>query len=275
MIATYMAQIGNHTNIEFDPLLFKHMALNTVRSLRQKYRHKYGELVFACDSKNTWRREKFPYYKASRKQQRNQSEIDWDSLIKSMNEIRSDLQKYFPYRVISVDHTEADDIIAVLARYKQDQQQILILSGDKDFIQLQQHPNVHQFDSVRRKTIKHDNPHKYLFEHIVRGDRGDGIPNILSADDAFVNSVRMKPIKSINIEQWYRKDPQEFCLNEQMLANYNRNKTLIDLSMIPETFQQQIIESYESQEDINSKELFNYFVSNRLTKLIDSIGDFL
>lgn len=275
MIATYMAQVGNHTNIEFSHSLFKHMVLNTIRALRQKYRHKYGELVIACDSKNTWRKQLFPYYKASRKIQREQSEIDWNSLHEAMNDIRNDLIQYFPYRVLAIEHAEADDIIAVLARYKQDEQKVLILSADKDFIQLQTHPNVEQVDPVRRKAVKHHDPYKYLFEHIVRGDRGDGVPNIFSADDIFVTEGRMKPIRSINIDQWYTKQPEQFCPDAQTLTNYNRNKQLIDLSMIPPEIQSNIIAAYESQHDKHSKDLFNYFVSNRLNKLIDSIGDFL
>lgn len=275
MIATYMAQVGNHTNIEFSSSLFKHMALNTIRTMRQKYRQKYGELIIACDSKNTWRKQMFPYYKASRKAQREQSEIDWNSLHEAMNEIRSDLLEYFPYRVLAVEHAEADDIIAVLTRYKQDEEKVLILSADKDFIQLQQHPNVEQVDPVRRKAIKHTEPHKYLFEHIVRGDRGDGVPNILSPDDVFVAGGRMKPIRSINIEQWYGKQPEQFCPDAQTLDNYSRNRQLIDLQMIPAEIQEKIIQTYESQQDKHSKDLFNYFVANRLNKLIDSIGDFL
>lgn len=275
MIATYMGQIGNHTNMEFSESLFKHMALNTIRSFRQKYRAKYGELVIACDSKNTWRKQLFPHYKASRKQQREQSEVDWNSIHKCMNEIREELKLYFPYRVIAVDHAEADDIIAVIAKHVQATQKVMILSADKDFIQLQSHPNVEQVDPVRRKVIKDIDPDKYLFEHIVRGDRGDGVPNIYSADDVFVNNVRMKPIRSINIDSWYGKTPEEFCPDKQTLDNFNRNKQLIDLSMIPTNIQENIIAAFDSQQDKQSKDLFNYFVANRLNKLIDSIGDFL
>lgn len=275
MIATYMSQIGNHTNMEFSESLFKHMALNTIRSFRQKYRAKYGELIIACDSKNTWRKQLFPYYKASRKQQREQSEVDWNSVHKCMNEIREELKLYFPYRVLSVEHAEADDIIAVITKHVQETEKVLILSADKDFIQLQAHPNVEQVDPVRRKVIKNSEPDKYLFEHIVRGDRGDGVPNIYSADDVFVNNVRMKPIRSINIDSWYGKAPEEFCPDKQTLDNYNRNKQLIDLSMIPTNIQENIIAAFDSQQDKQSKDLFNYFVANRLNKLIDNIGDFL
>jgi 5'-3' exonuclease len=183
MISSLMAQLGNHTNIPIEEGLFRHMVLNSIRSYKQKFSQEYGEIVIACDDKNYWRKQLFPYYKANRKKHRDSSELDWTTIFNCFNKIKQELKDNFPYRVIQVETAEADDIIATLAGY--DQQDTLILSGDKDFIQLH-NDTIKQYDPVKKKFIKHDNPVGYLYEHILKGDAGDGIPNILSDDDVFV-----------------------------------------------------------------------------------------
>lgn len=70
MISNLMAQIGNHTNIDIDENLLRHMILNTIRALNMKFKNEYGELVIACDDKNYWRKDIFPYYKAKRAEDR-------------------------------------------------------------------------------------------------------------------------------------------------------------------------------------------------------------
>lgn len=275
MIGTFMVQVGKHTNIDIDQKLFKHMVFNTLRSYHMAYKAEYGEMVIACDSRQTWRREMFPYYKAQRKADRAKTDVDWSNVYKLLNEVQDDLKRYFPYRVLAVEHTEADDIIATLTRLVCNDQPVLILSADKDFIQLQAHPNVKQIDPVRKRHITTEDAERYLFEHIVRGDRGDGIPNILSADNCLSEGVRMKPVRQTMIDKWYGHRPEQ-VFSEKQLAGWKRNKALIDLTMIPEKIQQQIIDEYESQQipDGRIGDLFNYLVENQMTRLVESIGDF-
>ncbi len=274
MIGTFHVQVGKHTNVEIDEHLFKHMVYNTLRSYNMKYKDLYGEMVIACDSRNTWRRDMFPLYKAQRKKDRAKTDTDWNAVYQVLNSIQAELKENFPYKVISIPHTEADDIIATLTRLKQDEEKILIMSADKDFIQLQNHPNVRQMDPIRKRYITTENAEKYLFEHIVRGDRGDGIPNILSPDNALADGIRMKPVRQTMIDNWYRNPPEEVMTAEQY-AGWKRNEALINLSLIPQDIQDDIVEQYTSSIPPTGDRLLDYLMKQQMPRLIESIGDFL
>ena len=267
-----MAQIGNHTNIAVDENLFRHMVLNSIRNINKKHSEEFGEVVIACDSPRSWRKEVFPYYKANRKKARESSDLDWSAVFESLNKVRSELKEYFPYRVIQVDHAEADDIIGSLVQHFHGAP-ILIVSGDKDFVQLQSYMNVKQFDPVRKRFITHNNPSLFVKEHIIKGDMGDGVPNFLSKDDTFVAGGRQKPIRSKNLDEWVRMEPTEFC-DDTMLRNWKRNEQLVDLSFTPEAIRTETIKQYEEQSGKNRSKLFNYFVDHKLKNLMESIGDF-
>lgn len=272
MISNYMAQIGNHTNIAVDENLFRHMVLNSIRNINKKHSAEFGELVIACDSPRSWRKEVFPYYKANRKKARENSELDWSAVFESLNKVRDELKEYFPYRVIQVERAEADDIIGSLVQHFHGAP-ILIVSGDKDFVQLQCYMNVKQFDPVRKRFITHNNPSLFVKEHIMKGDLGDGVPNFLSKDDTFVVGGRQKPIRSKNLNEWLLQDPTTFC-DETMLRNWKRNEMLVDLNHTPQTIRIQTINQYQEQDGKNRSKLFNYFVDHKLKNLMESIGDF-
>jgi 5'-3' exonuclease len=201
-----MMQLGNHTNAQLEENMVRHMVLNAIRSFNQKFSHEYGEIVVACDNTNNWRKKEFPYYKANRKKNQEKSELDWKGIFDCLGKIRQELKDYFPYRVIDVECAEADDIIAALVHTRgkivssANNEKILILSGDKDFIQLHVYSNVRQYDPVRKKFIEHNDPERYLKEHILKGDSGDGVPNVLSGDDCFVIGQRQKPLTTKKIE---------------------------------------------------------------------------
>lgn len=276
MISNYMIQVGNHSNVPVDENLFRHMALNSIRAYKKKYGAEYGELIIACDGMGSWRKSVFPYYKARRRANRKESPVDWTALFNSLNKVQSELKEYFPYKVIQVQDAEADDIIGVLAaEFGNTSEKIMILSGDKDFIQLQEYMNVKQYNPVLKKMVTHNNPAQYLREHIIKGESGDndGIPNILSSDDTFVIGARSKPIFAKNLEQWVKMAPEEFC-DENMLRNWKRNQQLVDLSFTPQYIKDEIMEQYKQQPINNRDKLFNYFVQNRLSNLISDIGDF-
>lgn len=274
MISNLMAQLGNHTNAEVEEDLLRHMILNSIRLYRKKFAREYGELVIACDDKNYWRRRIFPYYKANRKKAREKSELNWSAIFEALNKIREELRLYFPYRVVQVDTAEADDVIATMCeKVGGFGERVLILSGDKDFNQLQKYGNVEQFDPVRKKWIKADDPHKYIQEHIMRGDTGDGIPNFLSDDDTFVSDKRQKPLTQKKIDAYLGKDPKEFC-DDAMLRNYMRNQQLVDFEFIPADIKSRILSEYEAQSGKSRDKLFNYFIQNKLKNLMEDLQDF-
>ena len=274
MISNLMIQLGNHTNADIEEDLLRHMVLNSVRAYNVKFKNEFGEMIIACDAGNNWRRQVFPYYKANRRKNREKSEINWTVVFETLNKVRDELKDYFPYRVIRVDGAEADDIIGTLAQtYGNTNEKILILSGDKDFVQLQAYMNVQQFDPVQKKWRKTNDVDKFIKEHIIRGDTGDGVPNFLSADDTFVVGARQKPISQKKLDQWLDADPKEFC-DEKMLRGYLRNQQLVDLNFIPPDIKKEVLVQYEQQAGKGRDKLFNYFIERRLKLLLESINEF-
>ena len=221
----------------------------------------------------------FPYYKAHRKQAREKSTIDWSKVFNCLNKIREALKEYFPYRVIQVEHAEADDIIGTLTtRFgvwlnNEDSERILILSGDKDFGQLQKFSNVDQFSPITKKNITIKDPRRFLREHIMRGDRGDGIPNFLSPDGCIVANERQKPLQTKKLDIWIDQEPEQFC-NEMMLRNYRRNEQLVDLDCVPSDIVEKINVEFDTYDVPEKRGLLNYFIKNKLKNLVEYIGDF-
>jgi hypothetical protein len=268
-----MEQIGS-SKTPVDESLVRHMILNTIRTYVKKFKQSHGsEIVIACDNKKYWRREIFPHYKAGRKKAREASGHDWSTIFDCLNKIRDELKVNSPYKVLDVDSAEADDIIAVLSLKYSATQKIMILSSDKDFAQLQKYPNVEQFSPILKKAIKEPLPSAQLKQLIIRGDKGDGIPNILTKDDVFVTGGRQKPITEVKIIGWMNQEPKEFC-NEDMLRNYARNEMLIDLTKIPESLKEAILHTYDEVKGRTKQEFMNYMIANRLKNLLEVIDEF-
>ena len=272
-IANIMQQPGVHVTGEVEEDLIRHMVLNSLRSYRVKYSEKYGELIICCDSKNNWRREIYPQYKAGRKKGRETSHLNWSSIYTAIDKIKNEISDNFPYKVIAAEQSEADDIIAVLCEYYEGKEKILILSGDKDFVQLQKYSGVDQWSPVQKKFVTTDDPLMYKKEHILKGDRGDGVPNFLSPDNTFVDGLRQKPLQRKKVDSWLGLKPELFC-DHQMLAGYHRNKSMVDLDCIPERIKERIMENYLILEDIGRSKLFNYFIQYKLKNLMEKIQEF-
>ena len=272
-ISSLMEQIGSSKK-PVEESLVRHMILNVIRTYVKKFKATHGpEVVIACDNKHYWRRDIFPQYKASRKKNRDASGHDWASIFECLHKIKEELKENSPYKVVDVDTCEADDIIAVLTMKYAAHGKVMILSSDKDFAQLQKFPNVEQFSPILKKFIKEQLPAAQLKQMIIRGDKGDGIPNILSPDGVFVEGGRQKPITEVKIIQWMNQQPEEFCVGE-MLRNYKRNEMLIDLSKIPNNLQENILDKYESVQPKTRQVFMNYMINNRLKNLIEVIDEF-
>ena len=272
-ISNLMEQIGS-SKTPVDESLVRHMILNTIRTYVKRFKDSHGpEIIIACDNKKYWRREIFPHYKAGRKKAREASGHDWSTIFDCLNKIRDELKVNSPYKVLDVDSAEADDIIAVLSLKYSSTQKIMILSSDKDFAQLQKYPNVEQFSPILKKAIKEPLPSAQLKQLIIRGDKSDGIPNILTKDDVFVTGGRQKPITEVKIIGWMNQEPKEFC-NEDMLRNYARNEMLIDLTRIPESLKEAILHTYDEAKGRTKQEFMNYMIANRLKNLLEVIDEF-
>jgi hypothetical protein len=252
----------------FSENFIRHLVLNSIRSYRKKHHEKYGEVVICTDYLSSWRKDAFPYYKAHRKIQREKQQkegVDWKALFEIISKIIGELEEYFPYKVVQIPHAEGDDVIAVLAKHLKEP--CLIVSSDKDFNQLYKYSTVRQFSPMRQKMLNGIDAERYLKEHIIRGDKSDGIPNILSADNCIVERERQKPITKKKVNEWIKNEswPEH---------HWKRNQELIDFDYIPPLLAHAIEQNYELQTPPNRSGLLNYFVKNKLKMLIEHIGDF-
>lgn len=276
MLASLFASIGNHHNVELDENLLRHMFLNSIRFNRKKFTEEFGEIVLCVDTRDVWRRDYFPYYKANRKKNRDDSDLDWPKLFEVIGQIREEIHENFPYKVVQVDRCEADDIIATVCHehgtvMNTGSEKILILSGDKDFIQLHTYANVSQYNPVLKKWVRHAAPDKYIQEHILKGDVGDGVPNVLSPDNCLAVGQRQSPMTKKRL-QTLTETPEE--MDEETKLRFNRNKQMIDLTMIPEKYTTQILNEYNKEKEVGREKLFNFFVKMKLKNLITDIQDF-
>jgi len=278
MISNLMVHLVHNKQV-VDEDLVRHMVLNSLRGYKQKFSREFGELVICCDDKRYWRREVFPHYKANRKKDREASGIDWSTLFDTMAKIKEELREHMPYKVVQVSRAEADDVIASLCHYygrfinSDSNESILILSGDKDFAQLQKYANVHQYAPIQKKMLPIDNPERFRREHIMVGDRGDGVPNFLTEDDALVAGRRQRPLSRKKIEEWCSMEPEQFC-DDAMLRGYQRNRMLVDLDLVPEDIQKACIDTYNQFTPAPRSAMMPYFMAKRLRQLTESISDF-
>lgn len=262
--------------LDIEEDLIRHMILNSLRMHRVKHREKFGELVLCIDGSKNWRKEVYPQYKYKRKDARKESKMDWGEVFRIMNMVKEEIKENFPYKVVEVDEVEADDIIGVLCEDTQEfgrGEDVMIISGDKDFAQLQKYKNIHQYSPITRKYIKEATPRKQLMELILKGDTADGIPNVLSGDDVFVDGERQTPLRQKKIDELIN-DPK--ALGEEVYRNYLRNKKLIDLTETPEPLREKIIYNYDNQDKWDNKgKVFPYLVEKRCRRLLEDVKDFI
>ena len=269
MISNLMVTI-HRDNLELSEDLVRHMVLNSLRGHNKKFKKQYGDMVIACDSGNVWRRQAFPNYKAGRKETREKSEHDWTMIFDILSKVKDEIKTFLPYKVIEVESVEADDIIAVLCR--RTNEKVLILSGDKDFIQLH-NDRIKQYNPVLNKFVgQGENPSLYIREHILKGDRSDGIPNVLSDDNVFIEGRRQRPLSKKKIEAWCNEIVPTF--NEEEQKNYDRNKTLIDLNCVPKELEDKINREFDNFEVATRDKILGYFINKKLKTLIESIDEF-
>jgi len=262
-----------------DENMIRHMVLNSIRMYNKRYRKEYGQMVICADGMNTWRRQYFPEYKGMRRKGKEESTMDWNEIFRIVNLIREEIQENLPYKVLHMEGCEADDIIGALAIRTQEFGQgepVMIVSSDKDFIQLQKYNNVKQWSPIQKKAVTDKNPRNYLFNHIMRGDAGDGIPNVLSRDDTFmVEGLKQTPLRQTRIDEWLEKsDDLKAAMPEDLYRNYQRNKTLIDLNEIPQHIQESIINKYDDQKLPMKMKVLNYLIKKRCTNLIECVEEF-
>lgn len=266
-------------NRDLNQDLIRHMILNTIRMYRVKFpRKEYGEVVIACDGANNWRRGAFPQYKANRRKSRDKSDFDWNEAFRILNEVREEIRESFPYKVVHIEGCEADDVIGTLVANTQEfgqYENVMIISADKDFAQLQRFDNVRQFSPLTKKFIDENNPKLRLLEHIIKGDAGDGVPNILSNDDVFVEGLRQTPVSKKKMEAIMADlEEDELLYAASWYRNYQRNRLLIDLTYTPDHLKQNILKEFEKDPVGKGSLVLPYLINKKCKMLIEVAAEF-
>lgn len=274
----------SHADKENAKNIVRHVILNQLRYYNAKYREHYGKLIVCCDGKNYWRKEYFKFYKESRKKARAEDDMDWKLIFEIVSESIEDLKENFMFPVIKVQRAEGDDVIAILSKYFQNNemvedgfflhsQDILVVSSDKDLVQLQKYPNVKQLSPRTKHLVEEGNPLVYLHEKVIRGDRGDGIPSIINDEDLYVTDKKATPLTkkkfSILCESGYDK-----CDDVKIKERWKMNRMLIDFDYIPADVETAILESYKEPIKGNRVKIFNYMLKHNLHQLLNLISDF-
>lgn len=278
LLAGLMAQINSQKGVKLEENLVRHMVLNIIRTHVKNFRAEYGEVVLCCDNRKYWRKEFFPFYKAGRKKNREKSDLDWHMIFDILAKLKQELKEHFPYKVIDVEGAEADDIIGTLVPRHIMHENILILSSDGDFLQLQQYNGktkfkIKQYNPSLKKYVTSDDPLLDLKEKIIRGDKGDGIPNVFSPSDCFVRELRQKPITKVIIDKLLNEDWNNWQ-DDVAKTGFSRNQILIDLKMIPSEIKENIINTYDQIKPASKNNLLNYFMEHRLKNLMEVIEEF-
>ena len=274
-LASLMMDLNMRKSNEVDESMVRHMILNSIRLHRQQFQKEFGEVVLTYDSKHYWRREYFPNYKAGRRKGREKDDKDWDSIFGVLNKIKAEFKENLPYKYLEVYGAEADDIIATLCKnvtFFDEDENIMIVSGDKDFIQLQKYPNVKQYSPILKKYVNGHDPNTYIKEHILKGDTSDGVPNVLSPDNTFVDGLRQRPLGRKKIENWLNINEDD--LHDEVKRNYQRNNKLINLDNVPKELEKEILYEFDEAPCGDRSKLLNYFIQSRLKNLTNEIGEF-
>jgi len=264
-----------------DESMIRHMILNSIRMYRQKFKAEYGtNVILACDGPNNWRRTHYPQYKANRKKSRDDSDFDWNTAWTILNQVREEIKENFPYKLIHVDGCEADDIIGTLVEQTQQfgsYEKVIIVSADGDFKQLQKYDNVSQFSPLTKKYVEDGHPRQNLLLKILTGDAGDGVPNVLSHDDTFVNGERQTPLSKKKKEAILEDLSEgELLYAASWYRNYQRNEKLIDLTQTPQQLKNQIIDEFWLTVPAeNTARVLPYLINKQCKMLIESVEEFI
>lgn len=256
--------------------LIRHVGLSQILLYKNKFKE-YGKPILCMDSTNYWRKDVFPNFKQNRKKTRSDSSIDWNKFFKVFNAFKEELAESFPYVMVDVPRVEADDVIAVLAR--ETDEDVMIISSDKDMLQLQSKygKRIRQWSVHAKKELTLANKDYCLMTHIIKGDASDGIPNILSDDDVFLNDEkRQKPVYKKFIDTVKSSsDPLDVLEGDDVIRKFERNRKLVDVSYIPDNIVVSINEQYSSEAaKPKASKIYPYLIKHRMKLLLERIGEF-
>lgn len=240
--------------------LAMHMSLQTLKSFYRKVQP--DQVALAFEGTDNWRKDYTKsdacvskrIYKANRV--KDDSMVPFFELIKSFEQLA---RQHTSLVCLSAPRLEGDDVIAGYAQYYSAKgDEVIILSGDKDFIQLLDLPGVSLMNpddgklrGVDKKTGERIDPKFFMFEKCFRGDAGDNVmsayPRVLltKLKKAFTNEYERTNLMN---HTWEFCDPSTGEKRTYRVGDlFAENELLMDLSKQPAHIRQLITETIEHE----------------------------
>lgn len=255
-------------------------------SINKVWRDFGGKHVVFCLEGRSWRKDYYEPYKRNRQDARDtltpkEQEEDkrfWEAF----DELKTFLNDRTNCTVLQHPNCEADDFIARFIQNHPNDKHVIV-SSDSDFYQLLA-PNVSQYNGITNQHIRLDGvyndkgkpvidnktkehkvigePSWLLFEKCIRGDTSDnvfsaypgarvkGTKNKVGMKEAFED----KDSKGFNwnnfmLQRWTDHEGKE----HRVLDDYQRNRTLIDLTAQPDTIKAVLDETIKVQTNVVPK----------------------
>ncbi len=293
-IAYEVAAVNKSNAFETDTSTLSGLCMHILFQRIQKYFKQYNpdHIVFAFENKNNWR-------KAWTQSESSVSKIKY----KGNRVYDSSMQYYFnmldAFKETCTHHTsiiclstegiEGDDMIAGYTQlYANDDHEVIILSGDKDFIQLLKNPNVklvNQRDGKLRNQpgdkLYWDDLNYFIFEKCMRGDKKD---NVFSAKPGVRKTQLEKAFKDeyewvkLMNETWFGEingEKIEFKVGDL----YKENQILLDLTKQPEEIREYMFDYIKNTvNNIEKFSLFNvqkFLGQYKLNKISETLPNFI
>jgi 5'-3' exonuclease len=272
----------SRAEIEEDIGLLAHKILNMILDISSQFgSSKQNPLVLAIDSKPTWRKAyyeehkmKFPEYKGTKDDPEawrtykgnrvKDPTIPWDKIYEMTDDVLEVLRQHSDFHVVTVPETEADDIIAVLAKECLAQGQTCwVVSSDKDFKQIQNEPYITIYDPMKKVFVPALNTKWYKEVHCMQGDTSD---NILGIRPRMGEKTAEKLHSTL--QQILATDPNA-------RERYEFNSVLIDLDRIPDHLQENIRALWDKEEhSFNGMSLLKGLSKYSLNAICERIIEF-
>ena len=259
---------------------WRYLILTELAILHKKYN---PNNVFICCDRNSWRSDHFEYYKAKRKAKRNEHPEKFEELFKQASLFEEELETVFKYNILQCKGAEGDDGVGFLVHELPKEDTKIIVSMDKDMVQLLSIPNTIFFNIHHLKKCEEycENPEIALQKLIINGDSSDGIPNMKSDSDTFVNEEkRQKSCGEKTIEKMFIAGFDEILKeNVTWRKNYKRNEKLIvlDEKNIPVKVWNGLKKCFDGFTYSNCKaiELGTYFNNHDIMGLMEVVNNFI
>lgn len=260
--------------------------ISSIKYYKNRFKGEYGsEIVVATDGNHYWRKEKYPFYKATRAKQRSyQPDVPWAEISDAIDVLTEEIRDNMPWKTIFHDRAEADDIMGILTEdvanrrvieegLYETTEKVLIISNDKDIAQVLKHPNVRQFSPYTKSMFKMEySPKEHLRRLILGGDPGDSIPNIFSPSNSFIDGIRQKPCTEKKMAPFLEADSMlSVAMDDVTRQRLLENAELISFNGIPKKLRAEVVDLYNNYSPKTKMDAYRYLSKHRCNMLLDDI----